>query len=65
MPEQVRDILKWNPVLQGLELFRSGFFPDYEPYWLDIPYLCACSFGSFLLGLALVRVLRRHLKLPT
>ena len=58
MPDWVRDILAWNPILQGIELFRSGFFPQYEPHWLDINYLLLWVVASIGIGFALERSLR-------
>lgn len=62
MPDAVRDALVWNPVLQGVELFRTGFFPDYAPFWLNTPYLVCWTFGLLAFGLSLERALRRVLK---
>ena len=43
MPEWIREALAWNPILQGIELFRSGFYQQYDPHWLDIKYLECCG----------------------
>jgi capsular polysaccharide transport system permease protein len=58
MPDWVRDLLAWNPILQGIELFRSGFYPHYEPHWLDVNYLLLWVAGSLGIGLALERAMR-------
>jgi ABC-type polysaccharide/polyol phosphate export permease len=55
MPDWVRDILVWSPMLQGIEWFRSGFYRQYEPHWLDVGYLLACVAGTLLLGLVMER----------
>ncbi len=65
MPDAVRSILTWNPVLQGVELFRAGFFPEYNPVWLNLPYLCFWVLTSLLLGFGLEQTLRRRLKRQT
>lgn len=65
MPDWVRDILVWNPVLQGVEWFRSGFYFGYQPHWLEIDYLMYWALGALLVGFSLERVLRRRLVLPT
>jgi capsular polysaccharide transport system permease protein len=57
----VRDTLAWNPVLQGVELFRSGFFPQYEPHWLDVNYLLVWVVASVGIGFALERSLRARM----
>ncbi len=61
MPASLRDILLWNPVLQGIEWFRAGFYANYEPHWLDVSYLLSWSVGALLLGLLLERVARPSL----
>jgi ABC-type polysaccharide/polyol phosphate export permease len=64
MPDWMRDILVWNPVLQAVDWFRASFFTGYAPYWLDRPYLVAVALLTLLGGLALERGLRRHLSEP-
>lgn len=61
MPVWIRDMLKWNPLLQGIELFRTGFFANYEPFWLDRTYLVVCAIGALTLALGLERSFRRYL----
>jgi capsular polysaccharide transport system permease protein len=64
MPDWIRDLLAWNPVLQAVDWFRTSFFADYVPHWLDRCYL-GCVTGLVLLaGLALERGLRRRLYEP-
>jgi len=43
MPDWIRDMLAWNPVLQGVDWFRASFFGDYVPHWLDRSYLAAVA----------------------
>ncbi|WP_298283149.1 tetratricopeptide repeat protein [Acidocella sp.] len=62
MPDQLRAALVWNPVLQGVELFRAGFYPEYRPIWLNLPYLLAWVGGALVLGLGLELGLRRRLR---
>lgn len=62
MPGMVRDWLVWNPVLQGIDLFRSGFFSQYHPHWLNVPYLLAWIIGTIGLGFSAERALRRHMR---
>ncbi|MBV8888121.1 MAG: tetratricopeptide repeat protein [Alphaproteobacteria bacterium] len=64
MSERVRDCLAWNPVLQGIDWFRSGFFPFYEPHWLDRGYVAVLAVTAMLAGLGLERGLRRRLSPP-
>ena len=64
MPDWIRDILAWNPLLHGVDWFRSSFFREYEPHWLDRPYLAAMAVAALLAGLGLERGLRRRLYEP-
>jgi capsular polysaccharide transport system permease protein len=64
MPDWVRDILVWNPLLHAVDWFRSSFFPEYEPHWLDRSYLAIVAVVSLAAGLCLERGLRRHLYEP-
>lgn len=64
MPDWVRDLLAWNPVLQGVDWFRASFFVDYQPHWLDRSYLAAVAGLALLAGLGLERGLRRELSEP-
>jgi ABC-type polysaccharide/polyol phosphate export permease/Flp pilus assembly protein TadD len=64
MPDWIRDILAWNPVLHAVDWFRSSFFVDYEPHWLDRSYLAAVAGLTLMVGLGLERGLRRRLYEP-
>ena len=61
MPDWLREWLVLNPVLQAIEWFRSGFYPHYEPHWLDVDYLLAWVVGSVGLGFALERATRARM----
>ena len=62
MPDWVRAILVWNPLLLCIEWFRTGFFPQYAPPWLDKLYVVAIAGALIVTGLMLERALRRRLK---
>jgi capsular polysaccharide transport system permease protein len=64
MPDWVRDILAWNPVLHAVDWFRSSFFAEYEPHWLDRSYLAIVAVLTVVVGLGLERGVRRHLYEP-
>lgn len=64
MPDWVRDILAWNPILHAVDWFRASFFVEYEPHWLDRSYLAIVAAASILAGLGLERQARRHLYEP-
>lgn len=65
MPDWVREVLVWNPILQGIEFFRSGFFRQYEPHWLDVPYLLTWVVATIGIGFALERSLRARMVVYT
>ena len=65
MPDWVRDILAWNPILHAVDWFRSSFFAEYEPHWLDRSYLAIVAAVTLLAGLGLEREARRHLYEPS
>ena len=58
MPQSARDILAYLPTLQGVELFRMGFYEGYRSSVLDPGYLFAVGLVLCLLGLSGERVLR-------
>lgn len=62
MPDWAREILVWNPMLIGIEWFRSGFFQQYSPPWIDGRYMVTASLVLITLGLALERAFRRRIK---
>jgi ABC-type polysaccharide/polyol phosphate export permease/predicted Zn-dependent protease len=64
MPDRIRDILAWNPVLHAIDWFRSSFFIEYEPYWLDRTFLITVAVVTLLAGLTLERCFRRRLYEP-
>ena len=64
MPDWIRGILAWNPVLHAVDWFRSSFFIDYQPHWLDRTFLVTVAGVTLAAGLALERALRRRLYEP-
>lgn len=65
MPDRVRHILAWNPVLQAVDWFRESFFENYQPHWLDRGYLAILALWTLLAGAGLERRLRRRLYEPS
>ncbi|MDQ0512530.1 ABC transporter permease [Ancylobacter amanitiformis] len=61
MPPAIRYWISWNPLLHGLEWFRSGFYLTYPTLTLDRTYLIGFGLVSLLIGLALERVFRARL----
>lgn len=58
LPAPVRDVLAWNPVLQGVELMRRGFYPFYDSAVLDPVYLSFVTLLVVAAGLGLERATR-------
>jgi capsular polysaccharide transport system permease protein len=61
MPDWIRAILVWNPLLQAIDWFRTGFFAAYQPHWLDRFYLVGAATVALLAGFGAERALRRRL----
>lgn len=52
IPDYVRPLVLWNPLLHGIELFRHAMEPTYPIPGISLPYLLMWAFGS--LGLSMV-----------
>ena len=61
MPVPVREILKWNPVLQTIELVRVHYFHEPPPEWLMPGYLAGLALVILATGLGLERLFRRRM----
>ena len=61
LPESIRSALAWNPILQGVEWFRTGFYGHYDPPWVDQRYMLIWCLASLLIGMSLFRVFRNRL----
>ena len=59
MPEPKRTFVSYNPLLHGVEWFRSAVYHGYPVGALDTTYLLSWGFCTVVLGLALERVMRR------
>lgn len=56
VPQPYRDMLMFNPIVHGLELVRTAFFPYYHAVPdVSMGYLYAWGGGSIFLGLMLYR----------
>jgi capsular polysaccharide transport system permease protein len=65
MPDTIRFWLEWNPILQAIEFFRSGFYYQYDPHWLDVNYLLIWVLASVVIGFALERATRTKMMVQT
>ncbi len=52
---KIRDIIVWNPVLHGIELFRTGLYELYPNLIMDVPYLATWGIVALFLGVVLER----------
>lgn len=46
IPDYVRPLLLWNPLLHGIELFRHALVPTYPIPGISLQYLLIWAFGS-------------------
>lgn len=60
-PSQVQDVLQWNPVLHGIEMFRSSWSYTYETRIGSIWYMLTWIFGFLIFGLILEPSARRKI----
>jgi capsular polysaccharide transport system permease protein len=58
---QIRDVISWNPLIHGVQWFRTGFYFNYPTLVLDRSYLLEWGAGTLLLGLILERIFRKKL----
>ncbi len=61
MPEQLRDLLWYNPIVHGVGLLRKGFYPTYEAAWISVTYVLSIAMVCAVLGLLLLRRYHRDL----
>lgn len=61
MPPAIRNVIEWNPVLQGITLFRMGYYANYDSHMLRIEYLIMWSAVCVLLAFLAERVARKRL----
>jgi capsular polysaccharide transport system permease protein len=63
LPSKARQILSWSPLVNVQEMFRGGLFPvDIQTEW-DASYLLLCCVVLTGIGLPLVRVAQRHVRM--
>ncbi|RQV11024.1 hypothetical protein DF047_08135 [Burkholderia cenocepacia] len=63
MPPQIRDVLIWNPCLQYVEWFRSGFYDGFVPPWLAPAYVNGLSLVLLAGALALLLLGRKRIRI--
>lgn len=55
VPADMRHIMLYNPIVQAIALFRSGFYGFYDPYYVSYGYVLGIAFGLFVVGAYLLR----------
>ena len=61
LPEQLAQVLAYNPVLHATEWMRTAYFGGYPDQYLSKSYLLGWGLGSVFLGLFLERYCRGYL----
>jgi capsular polysaccharide transport system permease protein len=59
MPKELQGLLYYNPILHGVEWFRSAFFNNYESAFVDKSYLLAAGLVILTIGLSAQRTSRK------
>jgi capsular polysaccharide transport system permease protein len=63
LPESVRTLLLYNPMVHAIEFVRDGWFEQYHPAEVTIEYPLTWIGVLLLVGLSLERVARRRIQL--
>lgn len=56
-PDEVQDVLWWNPLMHITSLAKSGIFPKYDPTWISPLYV---TIVALVLSVAGLFMLRQH-----
>lgn len=59
LPSVYRDVLVWNPLIHGVEIFRSGYFIGYETQDVSVAYLFWWGVTLTFIGLLRERIGKR------
>ena len=59
LPPEAIAVLQWNPILQLIEWFREGYYPNYNSLILDRAYPIYIGLALLVLGLAGERFFRK------
>jgi capsular polysaccharide transport system permease protein len=63
LPPELRDVLRWVPLVQIFELARRGMFEAYATPYVDLVYLTAWCLGLTLVGMLALKAIRRDIQL--
>jgi capsular polysaccharide transport system permease protein len=59
LPVFFREILIWNPIIHGVEGFRSAYYQGYRSADLDLSYLFWWAFSLIFIGLLAERTMKK------
>jgi capsular polysaccharide transport system permease protein len=62
MPQVLRDILAYNPIMHSVSMFRAAYFEGYASDWLDVGYSVKFGVAFLAVSLACERLLRGRLR---
>lgn len=62
LPPNLREILAWNPVIHGVEMFRDGYYSNYRVNDIDEAYLLFAGLLLTFLALAMERTIRGRIE---
>lgn len=59
LPEQVIQIISWNPVFHAVQWMRAAYYPGYPTQYLDKTYLIGWAFATLTVGLLMERNMKK------
>ncbi len=62
LPPKVREIVAWNPIIHGVEMFRDGYYTNYRSGDSDPSYLFICGLSLTFIALAMERTVRGRIE---
>ena len=63
LPPQGQNVLKWSPLVSGIEMFRGGIFPPDIPIHYDAVYLLCWCVGLTAVGLPMCHYAQKHIQI--
>ena len=60
LPANLREIAAYNPILHGIEWFRSAYFQSFESHYMDKQYLLIFMLFFLVIGLAALHKSRKY-----
>lgn len=63
LPEKARDILSYSPLVNTMEMWRSGMFSENVTTYWSIPYVITWCLAQTVIGLLLVEKARKYVEI--